>query len=288
MPMGLLQELLNTVSDPTLRHVAIVHIPIGLATLGPIAAISMVLFERHRASLRWVMLVVYSIVAITAYVAAQAGGEAIPRFGALPSEARSTLSSHAALGDWIWVVAAGTAVASACMFLQRDQAARAARWICVVLAIACAGLTGLVGHLGGTFVHVKLPVVAEAESASLRQEVERLRAATEMDERARFFSDRVQPIFAKSCVWCHTTVDGDAAGGLDLTTRAGLLKGGQGGPVVVLGKPEESVLYQSVARTHPVLKMPKRGSKLPDDQIDALARWIRDGCAWPETRPSSK
>lgn len=47
MPMGLLQELLNTVSDPTLRHVAIVHIPIGLATLGPIAAISMVLFERH-------------------------------------------------------------------------------------------------------------------------------------------------------------------------------------------------------------------------------------------------
>lgn len=286
--MSLLQELLNTVSDPRLRHIAIVHIPIGLATLGPIAAICKLLFERHRITLRWVMLVTYSTVAVTAYVAAQAGGETIPRFGTLPPDARAGLSSHAALGQWVWVVAAGTAVASACTFLPRDQAARMARWACTALAMACAGLTGLVGHLGGTFVHVNLPVVVEAETAAIREEVQKLRAAAEVDERSRFFTDRVQPIFAKSCVWCHTTSDGDAAGGLDLTSRAGLFKGGRGGPAVVLGKPEESVLYQSVERTHPVLKMPKRASKLPDDQIDALAQWIRDGCAWPETSPPSK
>lgn len=276
--MDLLNELLQTATDPRLRHVAIVHIPIGLATIAPIAAIGLVTFERHRATLRWVLLITYSAVAVTSLLAARAGEQTIPRFGTLTGDVRQALVDHASLGEWVWVLAGIAAVASAGAFLRHGAAARAARWAVLGLSLACAGLVGLTGHLGGTFVHVHLPKAADTEHQRLRAEVQS--AKTVSDQRERHFFERVEPVLAKSCVWCHTSTDGDPAGGLDLTSREGLLKGGQGGPVVVHGKPEESVLYLSVARTHPVLKMPKRGAKLPDEQIEAIAQWIRDGCVW--------
>ncbi|MFM9957527.1 MAG: c-type cytochrome domain-containing protein [Phycisphaerales bacterium] len=277
--MDLLNELLQTATDPRLRHVAIVHVPIGLATIAPVAAIGLVAFDRHRATLRWVLLVTYSVVAVAALLAAQAGEQTIPRFGTLTGDARTALVDHSSLGGWVWVLAGIAALASAGTFLRQGAAARTARWTVLGLSLACAGLVGLTGHLGGTFVHVHLPKAADNELQLLRAEMQS--AKTLSDQRGRHFVERVEPVLAKSCVWCHTSADGDPAGGLDLTSREGLLKGGQGGPVVVQGKPEESVLYLSVARTHPVLKMPKRAAKLPEDQIEAISQWIRDGCVWP-------
>jgi len=289
--MDLFRELLQTATDPRLRHVAIVHVPIGLSVFAPLAALCLVAFKEHRRTLRWVALIIFAAVSASAFVAARAGAEAIPRFGMLTGDARSTISTHAAIGDWVWVLASAGLAGSGLAFSRKEAVARAARWGTLVVAVACAGVVGLVGHLGGTFVHVHLPQVADAETKRIQEQLNAATsalqaAATAQDAKVVHFKERVEPVFVKSCIWCHTPADGNApAGGLDLTTREGLLKGGQGGPVVVLGKPEESVLYQAVARTHPVLKMPKRASKLPDDQIEAIAQWIRDGCVW--TNPQS-
>ena len=59
-----------------------------------------------------------------------------------------------------------------------------------------------------------------------------------------------------------------------------LLEGGDSGPAVVPGKPDDSLLIQAV-RYNDTPKMPPDG-KLADPDIDVLTRWVRDGPALAE------
>src|SRR5204863_9579082 len=63
-------------------------------------------------------------------------------------------------------------------------------------------------------------------------------------------------------------------------------KGGDSGPVIVPGKPEESRLIRAVRFTDPELKMPQRG-KLSDQQIADLEAWVKMGAPWPDDRPGN-
>ncbi len=92
-----------------------------------------------------------------------------------------------------------------------------------------------------------------------------------------FFETRVRPIFATECFSCHTD---SQLGGLRLDSRDALLKGGKSGPAIVPGDPDKSILMSAIRQTG-TLKMPK-GGKLTNDQIDAIAQWIRAGAVWPE------
>ena len=74
------------------------------------------------------------------------------------------------------------------------------------------------------------------------------------------FADRVAPLLRQRCLSCHGA---KRRGGLDLTTRAGLLKGGDGGAVVVPGSAAKSRLLRMVSG--PDATMPKlRILKLPE------------------------
>ncbi len=100
---------------------------------------------------------------------------------------------------------------------------------------------------------------------------------------AEFFEMRVRPVLAQQCFVCHSA---SAMGGLEMKSREALLKGGDSGPCVVLGHPEQSLLIQAVRQTHDRLRMPPQG-KLPEDQIEDLATWIRAGAVWPDDSPSA-
>src|SRR6185503_6917707 len=96
-----------------------------------------------------------------------------------------------------------------------------------------------------------------------------------------FFETRIRPILATECFSCHTD---SQLGGLRLDSREAMLKGGKSGPAIIPGDPEKSLLLTAV-RQSGALKMPK-GGKLPPDQIEAIAQWIRTGAVWPEsTKP---
>jgi hypothetical protein len=84
---------------------------------------------------------------------------------------------------------------------------------------------------------------------------------------------------ATYCYECHTE---SASGGLRLDSRAALLEGGKRGPAITPGKPEESLLIKSVEHSDNALKMPRGGARLKTEEVAALAKWIRDGAAWPE------
>jgi hypothetical protein len=68
-------------------------------------------------------------------------------------------------------------------------------------------------------------------------------------------------------------------GGLKLSDRASILAGGERGPAIVPGKPEESLLISAV-RYLDEPKMPPK-QRLTDREIEKLERWVAAGAPWP-------
>src|SRR3954470_18055563 len=94
---------------------------------------------------------------------------------------------------------------------------------------------------------------------------------------AEFFERQGGPILAERCQTCHGPEK--AKGGLRLTGRDTILRGGATGPAAVPGKPDESLLVRAIGQAGD-LKMPPKG-KLTDREIDVLTRWVQDGLTWP-------
>jgi hypothetical protein len=100
---------------------------------------------------------------------------------------------------------------------------------------------------------------------------------------ASFYKEKIRPILTKNCVGCHNQQI--KQGGLDLTSREGLIHGSESGPVVIAGNPTGSTLYKVVAHTEQPA-MPFKGPKLPDEAIALLGKWIDAG--FPMDTPSSQ
>jgi cytochrome c553 len=93
-----------------------------------------------------------------------------------------------------------------------------------------------------------------------------------------FFEKSVRPVLVEKCLSCHAE---KAKGGLRLDTRDAVLKGGERGSAVVLGKPKEGLLLKALRHTDEDLKMPPSG-KLSEREIAAIEKWIELGAPWPE------
>jgi|SRR5579883_1153528 len=95
-----------------------------------------------------------------------------------------------------------------------------------------------------------------------------------------FFEKKIRPLLAEKCLSCHGGPGGKTKGGLKLTSRADILKGGDSGQSVVKpGIPEESLIIKAVKYTDD-LKMPPKG-KLSDQEIADLTKWVKAGAPWP-------
>jgi len=95
------------------------------------------------------------------------------------------------------------------------------------------------------------------------------------------FALDVKPLLESTCVSCHKT--GKTEGGLNLTTRAMAMQGGDNGSSLVPGKPADSKLYSLTVLPpdHDDI-MPPKGGPLTKVQTEALRRWIEQGAEWPE------
>ncbi len=96
-----------------------------------------------------------------------------------------------------------------------------------------------------------------------------------------FFETRVRPLLVARCGECHGE-SGKVKGGLRLTSREAVLKGGDSGPAAVPGKPGESAIVAAI-RYVDEPKMPPK-AKLADAEIATLTAWVERGLPWPSAR----
>ena len=96
------------------------------------------------------------------------------------------------------------------------------------------------------------------------------------------FKKDIKPILESSCVTCHGPEN--HKGGLRLHTREDALKGGDNGPALKPGKPDESPLFKStiLPPDHDDVMPPKKNGPLVKEQTEALREWIAKGAEWPE------
>lgn len=95
------------------------------------------------------------------------------------------------------------------------------------------------------------------------------------------FARQVKPILESTCLSCHNP--DNIKGELLLDTRVNALIGGEYGPVIEPGKPDESSLYTlTILDPDDDDIMPPKGDPLSKEQTDILKHWIEQGAEWPE------
>ena len=112
----------------------------------------------------------------------------------------------------------------------------------------------------------------------LAADVRRLAADDAPTASNEFFEKQIRPLLVEHCVGCHG--EKKQEGGLRLTSRDMLLKGGDTRLAVVPGEPDESLLIRAVEYLDEPKMPPKQ--KLPDADIAKLRDWIAMGAPWPE------
>ena len=141
-----------------------------------------------------------------------------------------------------------------------------AKWR-VGVAILLASLLGSIFWIFPTKHTITASVVKEPQS-----------------ERDVFYTSHVAPVLRENCLRCHGGLN--HRGGLSMSSRESLLKGGKSGPAIVAGHPEQSLLIKLVLQenlTADQRPMPLKG-KLSAADISTLEEWIRTGATMPALR----
>lgn len=98
-----------------------------------------------------------------------------------------------------------------------------------------------------------------------------------------FFTSQVLPILKDHCYECHSHQSGKMKGGLTLDSPTGWQTGGDTGPAITPGKPDDSLLITAVRYHDSDYEMPPE-EKLPDEKIAILVDWVKRGA--PDPRKS--
>ena len=119
-----------------------------------------------------------------------------------------------------------------------------------------------------------LPPVSGVQQADQPGEVAPQMSADDL----QFFESQVRPLLTDHCYECHAGESRILRGGLRLDHRAGWLRGGDSGPAIVPGDPQNSLLMQAVR--YESMEMPPAG-RLSEQQTAVLGEWIRRGAPDP-------
>jgi hypothetical protein len=102
-------------------------------------------------------------------------------------------------------------------------------------------------------------------------------------EQIEYFETYVRPVLVQHCYACHSSDAAELQAGLYVDSREALIRGGESGAAVVVGKPAESLLISAVK--YQGTEMPP-DRKLDQRQIDALSKWVEMGAPWPQVTSS--
>jgi len=95
-----------------------------------------------------------------------------------------------------------------------------------------------------------------------------------------FFETRIRPVLIEHCYECHSAKSKEVKGSLLVDSAAGLRQGGDSGPAIIAGKPNESPLIEALR--YEGVEMPPAG-RLPASVIQDFERWVEIGSPDPRT-----
>ena len=98
-----------------------------------------------------------------------------------------------------------------------------------------------------------------------------------------FFTSKIEPLLKQRCFECHSH-EKKMRGGLTLDSKSGWEQGGDSGPAIVAGKPDESLLIKMVRWMDDDHQMPPK-EKLPAAEIALLEEWVKRGVPDPRQTP---
>lgn len=102
------------------------------------------------------------------------------------------------------------------------------------------------------------------------------------DEQVNFFERKIRPVLVEKCYDCHSATAKKIKGGLKLDTKEAILHGGENGPAVVPGKPDDSLLIEAIRYTNKDNQMPPK-TKLPDSVVKDFEQWVKMGAPDPRS-----
>lgn len=105
--------------------------------------------------------------------------------------------------------------------------------------------------------------------------------AAEMTPEMRgFFETKIRPVLVKQCYECHSQGAKKLGGKLLLDAPSEMIAGGESGPALIPGKPDESLIIKAVRYEDP--EMPPK-QKLPEQVVSDFVEWVKMGAPDPRT-----
>ena len=275
-------SILDTFSNPSMMHAAVVHLPIAVAMLGlPIAFVcALWAFKTQKRLPSIIVLICYLLLTGTAFVAEETGEDArdhVPSH--ISSEASDVLNDHESKAELVKVAALITAFFFLLTFLP-GESFRNWMWIIGLTgSVLTVLLVAIAAHDGGALVYqfgVGTPYVNEAEATETPEE--ELVPIREIDmDTARLvdYEEDIWPMVEQYCIECHE--DDEPDGDYDMTTiESMMLPGKKEGPGVIPGNPDESSIVSYIrGEKHP--RMPKKEPPLSEDELHLFRSWIAAG-----------
>lgn len=98
------------------------------------------------------------------------------------------------------------------------------------------------------------------------------------DEDRKFFENKIRPVLVKHCYECHGGDSKELGGQLMLDQPSAMIQGGQSGPALIAGQPDESLIIQALR--YDEIEMPP-DAPLPKSVVNDFVRWVKRGAADP-------
>jgi uncharacterized membrane protein len=294
-----LRAAIDGLNNPSIRHAALVHFPIVLASLCTMLALATAILHKN-ITLRVVAIVAGGLFIGACFIAVNSGEDAEHALkGIRAADVDQTLHDHEEMAKVLWMFAAAMAGLLFISAIPKPVVRHTAAWLAVFAGALAIGWVTITAHLGGTLVYThgigtQAAIVAPTTIPSGNSAVPTVPATHATDGEAKsdgaadvriaFFREQVQPILSENCFSCHNPrrVAAGKSGKLDQTSLANMLKGGRSGPAIVPGKPEESLLVHRIRGDDPDEEIMPPDGRLPQASIDVLMQWVADGAVWDE------
>ena len=287
-------------------HAASVHMPLSVGLLGLPLAIVAFLAPKRWPGGRLFGSAFFLLTCLAAATAAYTGQRAASELVALANkDIETVVAQHRLLGFSAAALALVASVLLAVSHRRARSGGRAPAGFATLSALALAVVLLYAGSSGGRLVYgwgIGTPaaradgtsgatVIVGGKPAAAMPVIPPAMASVAAPADATYtpnvlpidpaqaasivFTKDVAPLLERHCLKCHGGQNAEA--GLDLSTHAGILEGGDyAGPAVVPGAPDNSPMVLHIRGVY-LPKMPKGAAELTESELHAIRVWIAAG-----------